>query len=43
MLAAGKDVRYWENIEGGHGAAADNEQAATMWALVLEFLWQQLG
>lgn len=43
MLARGADVRYWENIEGGHGAAADNEQAATMWALVLEFLWQQLG
>ncbi len=43
MLAQGNDVRYWENIEGGHGAAADNEQAATMWALVLEFLWQQLG
>lgn len=43
MLAQGADVRYWENIEGGHGAAADNEQAATMWALVLEFLWQQLG
>lgn len=43
MLAQGADVRYWENIEGGHGAAADNEQAATMWALVLEFLWQRLG
>jgi prolyl oligopeptidase len=43
MLAQGADVRYWENIEGGHGAAADNEQAATMWALVLEFLWQQLA
>jgi prolyl oligopeptidase len=38
----GLDVRYYENIEGGHGAAADNEQAATMWALVLEFLWQKL-
>jgi prolyl oligopeptidase len=43
MLAQGADVRYWENVEGGHGAAADNEQAATMWALVLEFLWQQLA
>ncbi|HMG45018.1 MAG TPA: prolyl oligopeptidase family serine peptidase [Acidimicrobiales bacterium] len=39
----GLDVRYYENIEGGHGAAADNEQAAVMWALVLEFLWQKLG
>lgn len=38
----GADVRYYENIEGGHGAAANNEQSATMWALSLEFLWQQL-
>jgi prolyl oligopeptidase len=37
----GFDVRYYENIEGGHGAAANNEQAAVMWALALEFLWQQ--
>jgi prolyl oligopeptidase len=37
------DVRYYENIEGGHGAAADNEQLAFKWGLVFEFLWQQLG
>jgi prolyl oligopeptidase len=37
------DVSYYENIEGGHGAAADNEQAAFKWALVLEFLWQKLA
>lgn len=43
MRELGLDARYYENIEGGHGAAADNEQAAVMWALVLEFLWQQLG
>jgi prolyl oligopeptidase len=43
MSALGADVRYYENIEGGHGAAADNEQTAIMWALVLEFLWQKLG
>ncbi|HEY3143841.1 MAG TPA: prolyl oligopeptidase family serine peptidase [Acidimicrobiales bacterium] len=42
MSELGLDVRYYENIEGGHGAAADNEQAAFMWALALEFLWQQL-
>jgi prolyl oligopeptidase len=36
------DVSYYENIEGGHGAAADNEQRALKWALVLEFLWQKL-
>ncbi|HEY8546255.1 MAG TPA: prolyl oligopeptidase family serine peptidase [Acidimicrobiales bacterium] len=39
----GLDARYYENIEGGHGAAADNEQAAVMWALVLEFLWEKLA
>src|ERR1022692_884268 len=38
----GYDVSYYENIEGGHGAAADNEQRALKWALVLEFLWQKL-
>ena len=39
----GHDVSYYENIEGGHGAAADNEQRALKWALVLEFLWQKLA
>ena len=43
MADLGLDVRYYENIEGGHGGAADNEQAALMWALALEFLWQRLG
>ncbi|GAA2016426.1 prolyl oligopeptidase family serine peptidase [Catenulispora yoronensis] len=43
MLEHGLDVRYYENIEGGHGGAADNEQAARKWALVLEFLWRKLG
>jgi prolyl oligopeptidase len=38
----GYDVSYYENVEGGHGAAADNEQAATIWALTLEFLWRKL-
>jgi len=39
----GYDVSYYENVEGGHGAAADNEQAATIWALTLEFLWRRLA
>ena len=43
MTEMGFDVRYYENIEGGHGAAANNEQAAVMWALALEFLWQKLA
>ncbi len=43
MLEAGKDVRYYENIEGGHGGAANNAQAAHMSALAYTFLWQQLS
>ena len=42
MTEQGHDVRYHENIEGGHGAAADNEQLAFKWALVFEFLWSTL-
>ncbi|MEY7974354.1 prolyl oligopeptidase family protein [Saccharomonospora xinjiangensis] len=43
MHADDHDVAYYENIEGGHGAAADNTQLAFMWALVFEFLWQRLS
>mgnify|MGYP002737258376 FL=1 len=43
MSEAGADVRYYENIEGGHGGAANNRQAAHMDALFYTFLWQQLG
>ncbi|HWC81637.1 MAG TPA: prolyl oligopeptidase family serine peptidase [Pseudonocardiaceae bacterium] len=37
------DIRYYENIEGGHGAAADNAQRAHKWALTFEFLWRTLA
>ena len=43
MLEAGKDVRYYENIEGGHGGSANNAQAAHMSALAFTFLWNQLS
>ncbi len=43
MLEQGHPVLYWENVEGGHGGAADNAQRATMQALEYTFLWQQLG
>ncbi|HKT04222.1 MAG TPA: prolyl oligopeptidase family serine peptidase [Rugosimonospora sp.] len=43
MLEYGHEVTYYENMEGGHGAAADNSQLAFKWALVLEFLWRVLG
>ncbi|MET8363092.1 prolyl oligopeptidase family serine peptidase [Micromonospora sp. NPDC005194] len=36
------DMSYYENVEGGHGAAANNEQRAFVWALTLEFLWRKL-
>jgi prolyl oligopeptidase len=43
MLEQGHRLLYWENMEGGHGGAADNSQRATMQALEYTFLWQQLG
>jgi len=42
MMAANKNVTYYENIEGGHGGAANHAQAAYMAALAYHFLWQQL-
>jgi prolyl oligopeptidase len=43
MGEMGQDVLYYENIEGGHGGAANNQQAAHMAALAYTFLWQKLG
>jgi len=42
MLEQGHDLLYYENIEGGHGGAADNAQRADILALEFSFLWQQL-
>jgi prolyl oligopeptidase len=42
MCELGHDVRYYENIEGGHGAAADNYQLAYKSSLIYTFLWQTL-
>jgi prolyl oligopeptidase len=42
MEEQGHDVLYYENIEGGHGAAANNQQAAFMDSLMYTFLWQNL-
>ncbi|WCN80219.1 prolyl oligopeptidase family serine peptidase [Micromonospora sp. LH3U1] len=39
----GHEVSYYENVDGGHGAAANNEQRAFLWALTLEFLWRKLS
>jgi prolyl oligopeptidase len=43
MIEQGHDVLYYENIEGGHGGAADHEQRATIRALESIFLWKQLA
>ena len=43
MEAQGHDVVYYENIEGGHGGAADNQQRAFMYALAYTFLWGELA
>jgi prolyl oligopeptidase len=43
MLEQGHDVLYYENIEGGHGGSANNEQRAYISALVYTFLARQLG
>ena len=42
MQDPGYDVRSHENIEGGHGGAANNAQAAHMSALSYTFLWQKV-
>ncbi len=42
MKAQEHEVYYYENIEGGHGGAADNGQRAHMQALAYTFLRQQL-
>lgn len=42
MKEQGHDVVYYENIEGGHGGAADNEQRAFMKALAHTFFRKEL-
>jgi prolyl oligopeptidase len=43
MVEQGHDILYWENIEGGHGGAADNEQKSYQQALAYTFFAKQLG
>jgi len=42
LEAENHEVLYYENIEGGHGAAANNEQSAFMDALAYTFLFSRL-
>jgi prolyl oligopeptidase len=43
MEEQGHEVLFYENIDGGHAAAADHRQAAQMWALSFVYLKQKLG
>ena len=42
LQSLGYDASFYENIEGGHGAAADNKQAAFMSALGYTYLWDHV-
>ena len=42
MMEQGHDLLYYENIEGGHGGAADNPQRAQLNALAYTYLKLQL-
>ena len=42
-LGKGATTHYYENIEGGHGGAADNKQRAFMSVLAYDFLEQTLA
>jgi prolyl oligopeptidase len=42
LEATDHQVFYYENIEGGHAGAADNEQVAFKSALSYSFLWRML-
>ena len=42
-LGKGDTTYYYENIEGGHGGAANNKQRAFMSTLAYDFLEQKLA
>ena len=39
----GNEVRFYENIEGGHGGSVTNEQLAYRIALSFAHLWRELS
>jgi prolyl oligopeptidase len=43
LEATGHEVLYWENIEGGHGAAADLEERVKMRSLQYTYLMRRLA
>jgi prolyl oligopeptidase len=42
MEELGSPVYYFENVEGGHAGASNNEQRAKMWALAYAYAWSML-
>ena len=42
MESQGKDVYFYENVEGGHAGAANNAQTAFNSALIYEFFRTKL-
>lgn len=42
MQAMGYAADFYENVEGGHGGAADNKQSAFMQALEYTWLWEHV-
>jgi prolyl oligopeptidase len=42
MEELGSPVYYFENTEGGHAGASNNEQRANMWALAYAYAWSML-
>ena len=43
LEALGQPVLYYENIEGGHGGAADAKQSAFMTTLAYDFMFETLS
>ncbi|WP_436318100.1 prolyl oligopeptidase family serine peptidase [Variovorax paradoxus] len=43
LAAMGYDASFYENMEGGHSAAADNKESAFMDALGYAYLWKHIG
>jgi prolyl oligopeptidase len=42
LIDLGKNVTYYENVEGGHGGSTNNQQAAFMDTIGYVFLWEKL-
>jgi prolyl oligopeptidase len=43
MMEQGHNILFYENTEGGHAGAANNDQTANLVSLEYEFLWRELN